>query len=106
MDLREELASRRKVFTLRRVLAGLATRVTANECSQRILDKAVEVAQYLQGVGSGGPAFSSGEAPVLLRMRDAHEQGPLQIFDVGAMSGCLSRWRAPSCPQADATSTA
>ena|ERR1035441_9541569 len=87
MGLREGLASRRKVFTLRRVLAGLATRATANECSQRILDKAVEVAHYLQGVGSGGDLFSSGEAEVLLWMRDAHEQRPLQIFDVGANVG-------------------
>src|ERR1017187_2066085 len=87
-SLKEKVAGPRSPLTFRRVLGGLAARATANDFGQRILEKTGECAQYLQGIGSGGELFSSGEGAVLLRMRDAPALGrPLQIFDVGANTG-------------------
>jgi FkbM family methyltransferase len=86
--LKQKAAAPRARLTFRRVLAGLAARATANDFSQRILDRTVGCAQYLQGIGSGGELLSSGEGAVLLRMGDMPARGrSIQIFDVGANTG-------------------
>lgn len=63
--------------------------LTGNRWSQSLLEKAVEAAQYLQGIGSGGDVSSSGEAAILSKL-DAHSDPAghgLCIFDAGANTG-------------------
>lgn len=73
----------------RRVALQTLCRVFANRWGQSALERGVAVAQYLQGIGSGGEIRSSGEAAVLSKLKVAGESAArdLCIFDVGANTG-------------------
>ena len=67
---------------------ALLGQLTNNRPGQYFLESAVLVAQYLQGIGSGGNVYSSGEHVIFKTMKD--KVGPnrsLCVFDVGANKG-------------------
>jgi FkbM family methyltransferase len=63
---------------------GVTTRIGSARL-QPVLDRAVTLLQYLQGIGSGGDLASSGELAVLARLRPYVAGKP--FFDVGANCG-------------------
>ncbi len=53
-----------------------------------MLERAVNVAQYLQGIGSGGAVSSSGEEAVFAKLQDGVDSNhEFCVFDVGANAG-------------------
>lgn len=60
--------------------------LSGNKFLQRLLERAVLVAQYLMGIGSGSGVESSGENAALRLLR-RRWLGPYCIFDVGANQG-------------------
>jgi FkbM family methyltransferase len=75
----------------------------ANQWGQAVLERGVALAQYLQGIGSGGEITSSGEAAVLSKLKamGAASKRDLCIFDVGANTGLfliLARKRLQPLP--------
>jgi len=70
--------------------------MTNNRLGQSFLENAVILAQYLQGIGSGGDVFYSGEKTVFTKlMRERFDsKRQLCIFDVGANKG---QWLTLAC---------
>ncbi|MBK9760246.1 MAG: FkbM family methyltransferase [Flavobacteriales bacterium] len=67
---------------LMRVLADL----TASRFAQRLLQKNVQIAQELMGIGSGAGVSASGETVILEHLKK-RSKGPYRIFDVGSNRG-------------------
>ena len=74
--------------TLVRPFVAISKHATNNRWGQSLLENVVILAQYLQGIGSGGDVFASGEAAVFTKLKDSvgSRQG-LCVFDVGANKG-------------------
>lgn len=71
-----------------RKLRSVLPRITGNRISQVLLEKGVNLAQYLQGVGGGAEVISSGETGIFpLLMESSDPERTLRIFDVGANIG-------------------
>ena len=70
--------------------------MTSNRQGQYLLENAVIRAQYLQGIGSGGDVFNSGEKAVFTKLirESSGSKRDLCIFDVGANKG---QWLALAC---------
>jgi FkbM family methyltransferase len=68
------------------LVKNLLIKASGNAVVQKLLEKNVEVAQYLMGIGAGSGVHSSGERAVfeLLKRR---QRPPYCIFDVGANKG-------------------
>ncbi|UXY15611.1 FkbM family methyltransferase [Chitiniphilus purpureus] len=60
--------------------------LTANHQAQRILSRLTRAMQYLQGIGAGSEAATSGEVAVL-RCLPSHDEQSVCVFDVGANQG-------------------
>lgn len=67
---------------LKKALASL----TANRFAQRALQKNVQFAHELMGIGSGAGVSASGETTILDRLKKS-KKGPYRIFDVGSNRG-------------------
>ena len=71
-----------------RKLRSVLPRVTGNRISQVLLQKGVNLAQYLQGIGGGAEVISSGENGIFsIVMESIDPERTLNIFDVGANIG-------------------
>jgi FkbM family methyltransferase len=71
-----------------RKLRSVLPRITGNRISQVLLERGVNLAQYLQGVGSGAEVISSGETGIFsILMESSDPERTLRIFDVGANIG-------------------
>jgi FkbM family methyltransferase len=67
---------------------GVLKPLTHSRWSQVLLENVVLVAQYLQGIASGGDVESSGEKAVFAEMNSlTRSHRPLCVFDVGANVG-------------------
>ena len=64
----------------------ILSKITGNKFSQRILNKSIQIAQYLMGIGSGSGVNNSGEKAIFDLLLNKIE-GPYCIFDVGANKG-------------------
>lgn len=65
-------------------------RISGNARCQRLLERLIEGAQFLTGVGAGTSVSLSGERTVLERLADQCSE-PYCIFDVGASTGTFTR---------------
>jgi len=71
-----------------RKLRSVLPRITGNRISQVLLERGVNLAQYLQGVGGGAEVISSGETGIFsILMESSDPERTLRIFDVGANIG-------------------
>jgi FkbM family methyltransferase len=68
--------------TLKRFLVSVSGRPTA----QRLLERAINYAQALRGIGCGTNVTDSGESAAFRALKSS-VQGPYCVFDVGANSG-------------------
>lgn len=59
---------------------------TGNPIAQRLLQKNVQISQYLMGIGPGGGVETSGEIGILDLLGRKYN-APFCIFDVGANKG-------------------
>ena len=75
---------------LRRLAKNILFRVSGNQLSQKLLEKAVSLSQMLMGISSGSDVFASGEKSVLtLLIRDF--AAPYTIIDAGCNKGQFIR---------------
>ena len=70
------------------LLRSLLIRLTASSFAQRMLQRNVDLSQYLMGIGAGTSEGVSGEQVLVEKLRQrAREGAALTIFDVGANRG-------------------
>ena len=72
------------------ILKSALIKATGNRLAQSLLEKNIQVAQYLMGIGSGGGVLSSGEQS-LFNFLKQKKQPPYCIFDVGSNKGQFLR---------------
>ena len=72
------------------ILKKALIKASGNSLIQNILEKNVQVSQYLLGIGSGGDVISSGEQSIFDVLKQRHES-PQCIFDVGSNKGQFLR---------------
>lgn len=68
------------------MLKRLLIKVTGNHLIQNLLDKNVQLSQYLMGIGSGSGVTSSGEQAIFRFLQNKYVP-PYCIFDVGSNMG-------------------
>ena len=68
------------------ILRKLFVRASGNQLAQRLLEKNVQYAQYLMGIGAGAGVLVSGERTIVQTL-EASIVPPYCIFDVGSNKG-------------------
>ena len=68
------------------ILKSALIKVSGNHIIQSMLDKNVQISQYLMGIGSGGGVSSSGEQAIF-QVLEQRIKPPYCIFDVGSNKG-------------------
>jgi FkbM family methyltransferase len=68
------------------ILKSILIKASGNRFMQSLLEKNVQVSQYLMGIGSGGGVQSSGEKAIFDILKRKN-QPPYCIFDVGSNKG-------------------
>lgn len=68
------------------LLKNALIKATGNRFAQRLLEKNVQISQYLMGIGSGAGVLTSGEQAIFRVLRQKR-QPPYCIFDVGSNKG-------------------
>lgn len=68
------------------ILKSALIKISGNYFIQSLLDKNVQVSQYLMGIGSGGGVSSSGEQAIF-HVLEQRIKPPYCIFDVGSNKG-------------------
>jgi FkbM family methyltransferase len=68
------------------LVKNVLIKASGNALVQKLLEKNVEVAQYLMGIGAGSGVHSSGERAIFELLRRA-SRPPYCVFDVGANKG-------------------
>jgi len=74
---------RTKIFNLKTIYL----RLSGNRIIQKLLEKNVQVSQYLMGIGSGSEVLKSGEQVALDMLLQRYQIPPYCIFDVGSNKG-------------------
>lgn len=72
---------------MQRLICFLLFRLSRYNVFQSLATRVIRQLQYLQGIGSGAPAGTSGEAMVIERLSTLTREKPLVVFDVGANRG-------------------
>ena len=67
-------------------LKKLLSAISANSYLQRLLQRNVQISQYLMGIGSGSDVLYSGEQSIV-KVLESRAQSPYCIFDVGSNRG-------------------